>query len=252
MGEHKKGFVDPQIHPGNSTKEEIVKEYRVFVHHIARRFSRCSNTILDQDDFYTVGMLGLLDAIEKYDLTKKNQFKTYAEFRIRGSIVDELRKLDWLSRSARDKQKKYIRYCEKMKKTQGRLPSKSELKKSLNYSNEEILEVQSLCLKKMTSLPVFSMNAIRDESSITGTDYEKEDLKKRLLHHLKKLPKRGQKMIKMRFFEGSTLREIAKTQDLSEVRISQLIQETIEFLRKQIHEELKQEDQNLAIQKIAA
>src|SRR5471030_2761263 len=87
------------------TKEKLILEYSPLIKFIAQKIASRLPANIELDDLISSGVIGLMDAIDKYDPSRDNKFKTYAEFRIRGSILDELRAQDWVPRSVRDKAK---------------------------------------------------------------------------------------------------------------------------------------------------
>jgi RNA polymerase sigma factor (sigma-70 family) len=103
----KKGI--PQGNSLSGSRDEIIKEYAPLIKYIAQKIAARLPANIELDDLISAGVIGLMDAIEKYDPTRDNKFKTYAEFRIRGAILDELRSQDWVPRSVRDKAKKIER-----------------------------------------------------------------------------------------------------------------------------------------------
>ena len=86
-------------------KDDVIREYAPLIKFIAQKIAVRLPSNIELDDLISAGVIGLMDAIEKYDSTRDNKFKTYAEFRIRGAILDELRAQDWVPRSIRDKAK---------------------------------------------------------------------------------------------------------------------------------------------------
>src|SRR5580704_3433826 len=109
------------------TKEKLIVEYAPLIKFIAQKIAVRLPSNIEFDDLVSSGVIGLMDAIDKYDPSRDNKFKTYAEFRIRGAILDELRAQDWVPRSVRDKAKLLERAHVRLEQRLGRLPSEEEL-----------------------------------------------------------------------------------------------------------------------------
>ena len=117
--------VEPKV------KDEIIVEYAPLVKYIAQKIASRLPSNIELDDLISSGAIGLMDAIDKYDPTRDNKFKTYAEFRIRGAILDELRAQDWIPRSVREKAKLIDRTYMKLEREMGRLPKDEEIAKAI-------------------------------------------------------------------------------------------------------------------------
>src|SRR5579872_6599104 len=109
------------------TKEKLILEYAPLIKFIAQKIAVRLPSNIELDDLISSGVIGLMDAIEKYDPSRDNKFKTYAEFRIRGAILDELRAQDWVPRSVRDKAKLLDRTYSSLEQAMGRSPSDEEV-----------------------------------------------------------------------------------------------------------------------------
>src|SRR5580704_8210022 len=108
-------------------KDKLIMEYAPLIRFIAQKIAIRLPSNIELDDLISSGVIGLMDAIEKYDPTRDNKFKTYAEFRIRGSILDELRAQDWVPRSVRDKAKMLDRALIELEAQLGRTASEDEI-----------------------------------------------------------------------------------------------------------------------------
>src|SRR5580658_443154 len=119
------------------TKEKLIMEYAPLIKFIAQKIAVRLPSNIELDDLISSGVIGLMDAIEKYDPTRDNKFKTYAEFRIRGAILDELRAQDWVPRSVRDKAKLLDRTYAKVEQTKGRQATDDEVCSELGITKDE-------------------------------------------------------------------------------------------------------------------
>ncbi|MFN9065764.1 MAG: sigma-70 family RNA polymerase sigma factor, partial [Bdellovibrionales bacterium] len=122
-------------------KDELISEYSPLIKFIAQKIAVRLPSNIELDDLISAGVIGLMDAIEKYDPTRDNKFKTYAEFRVRGAILDELRSQDWVPRSIRDKAKILDKTMINLEQELGRSPSDEEVAKALQVSIEEFHEL---------------------------------------------------------------------------------------------------------------
>ena len=127
--------VEPKV------KDEIILEYAPLVRYIAQKIASRLPPNIELDDMISCGVIGLMDAIEKFDPTRDNKFKTYAEFRIRGAILDELRAQDWVPRSVRDKAKMLDKTMVELEANLGRTASDEEVAEKLNMSIDEFYDL---------------------------------------------------------------------------------------------------------------
>src|ERR1043165_90450 len=143
--------------PGKLTskdKDKLILEYAPLIKFIAQKIAVRLPSNIELDDLISSGVIGLMDAIEKYDPSRDNKFKTYAEFRIRGAILDELRAQDWVPRSIREKAKQLERAHLRLEQRLGRVPTEDEVTKELNISKEEYFEL----LNQVKSVSILSLD----------------------------------------------------------------------------------------------
>src|SRR3954463_4151243 len=149
-------------------KDKLIMEYAPLIKFIAQKIAVRLPSNIELDDLISSGVIGLMDAIEKYDPSRDNKFKTYAEFRIRGAILDELRAQDWVPRSVRDKAKLIDRTMVQMEVELGRIPSEEEVCAELGINQEEYHDM----LNQVRSVSLLSYD---DVASFSKSD-------KRMLH----------------------------------------------------------------------
>src|SRR5271167_3257997 len=123
------------------TKEKLILEYAPLIKFIAQKIAVRLPSNIELDDLISSGVIGLMDAIEKYDPSRDNKFKTYAEFRIRGAILDELRAQDWVPRSVRDKAKMLDRATLELESQLGRSVNEEEVASKLGITMEEYFDL---------------------------------------------------------------------------------------------------------------
>ncbi len=215
------------------TRERIILEYAPLVKVVAGRLSMYLGYNVEYEDLVSYGIFGLIDAIDKFDCMKEVKFETYASLRIRGAILDQIRKMDWIPRTIRQKQKKIESVIKEIEQTTGKNATDEEIAKGLGISEEEYLEWQSQM--KITGL--VSLNEYMEQGSDVSQDnsrhttarfespeerIEKEELSKVLGEALKLLTEKEQKVITLYYYEELTLKEISNILEVSESRISQL------------------------------
>src|SRR5689334_23919219 len=122
-------------------KDKLIMEYAPLIKFIAQKIAVRLPSNIELDDLISSGVIGLMDAIEKYDPTRDNKFKTYAEFRIRGAILDELRAQDWVPRSVRDKAKLLDRTMIELEAELGRTATDEEVATRLNITQDEFYDL---------------------------------------------------------------------------------------------------------------
>lgn len=179
-------------------REKIILEYAPLVKLVAGRLSMYLGYNVEYDDLVSYGIFGLIDAIDKYDYAKEVKFETYASLRIRGAILDQIRKMDWIPRTIRQKQKRIDAVCKDIETRLGRSATDEEIASELGISDDEYLEWQS----QMKITNVVSLNEYMEQGAevpAEGNQFttsrfdspeeniEKEELKKVLEESLEQL-----------------------------------------------------------------
>lgn len=214
-------------------REKIILEYAPLVKVVAGRLSMYLGNNVEYEDLVSYGIFGLIDAIDKFDCLKEVKFETYASLRIRGAILDQIRKMDWIPRTIRQKQKKIENVIREIEQNTGHSASDEEIAEKLGISGDEYLEWQS----QMKITGIVSLNEYMEQGSDVAQDYsrhttsrfeapeekiEKEELTRVLGDALKLLTEKEQKVITLYYYEELTLKEISNILEVSESRISQL------------------------------
>lgn len=217
----------------SEAREKLILEYASLVKVVAGRLSMYLGYNVEYDDLVSYGIFGLIDAIDKFDCFKEVKFETYASLRIRGAILDQIRKMDWIPRTIRQKQKKIETVMREVEQATGHAASDEEIAAGLGISEDEYLEWQS----QMKITGVVSLNEYMEQGSDVSQDYgrhttsrfeapeeriEKEELTKVLGEALQLLTEKEQKVITLYYYEELTLKEISSILEVSESRVSQL------------------------------
>lgn len=212
-------------------REMIILEYAPLVKVVAGRLSMYLGYNVEYDDLVGYGIFGLIDAIDKFDYLKEVKFETYASLRIRGAILDQIRKMDWIPRTIRQKQKKIDAVMKTIEAEKGRNATDEEIAEGLGISTDEYTDWQS----QMKITNIVSLNEYLEQGSEVSVEYnhtakfdtpeevlEKDELKKILGEALELLTEKERKVIVLYYYEELTLKEISSILEVSESRISQL------------------------------
>ena len=219
--------VDKSVESRNAT----ILAYYPLVRTIAYRIAKRLPTNQDIDEFINIGVLGLIDAVERFDPTKKVPFKSYAEIRIQGSIVDSLRAADWTPRSVRRKANRIEAARARLARKFDREPTREELAKALEMTPEryDSLKEEALIRKVISSsLPVGPESSTTIEEQVAAKDPDLEELwveyeiKQEVVDAIRLLPRKERMAVNLYYLKGLTLREIGDTLGVSESRACQL------------------------------
>ena len=214
-------------------RENIILEYAPLVKVVAGRLSMYLGYNVEYEDLVSYGIFGLIDAIDKFDFLKDVKFETYASLRIRGAILDQIRKMDWIPRTIRQKQKKIDSVIKDIEVRYGRSATDDEIAEGLGITGDEYLDWQSqMKITNVVSLNEFleQGSEVPNEASHTKSSHfdspeevlERDELKKKLAESLEILTEKERKVIVLYYYEELTLKEISNILEVSESRISQL------------------------------
>lgn len=220
--------VDPEV------KDQIIVEYAPLVRFIAQKIAARLPANIELDDLISCGVIGLMDAIQKFDPSRDNKFKTYAEFRIRGAILDELRSQDWVPRSIREKTKLLEKAYTKLERELGRPATDDEMCEELECSIEEFHEIlnksKSVSLLNIDDSASFNrgdkklmmglLEHRRSSNPFAAVNYKRAQQK--IKEGIKALPEKQRLVLSLYYFEDLNLKEIGQVLDVTESRVSQL------------------------------
>ncbi|MHB0915297.1 MAG: RNA polymerase sigma factor WhiG [Thermoleophilia bacterium] len=234
-------------------RDRLILIYAPLVKYVAGRMGTNFPSHVEESDLISYGLLGLIGALERFDLSRNIKFETYAITRIKGSILDELRSLDWVPRSVRSVARQIERSSASLENKLHRAPTDQELAKDLNLSMQEFHEA----LTRISSSSIVALEELWTISS-TGTesvalidtieDRQSKDpaavvdvteVKERLAHAIANLPEREKIVIALYYYEGLTLREIGDVLGVTESRVSQLHTKAILRLKGRLKDQIE-------------
>ncbi|MCD6526705.1 MAG: FliA/WhiG family RNA polymerase sigma factor [Desulfuromonas sp.] len=213
-------------------KNELVKAHMPLVRLVVERMRAQVPGFVTKDDMTSAAMMGLMDAAGRFDASRGIMFKTFAERRIRGAIYDEIRKMDWFSRSLREKQGRIGKTISAMEHRLGRTPDEDEVAAELNLSIDDYRHM----LNQVCHLGCVSLNEtlderddgrcfidmLADDSPTVQQQMEQSEIAVDLAAQLEKLSEKERLVVSLYYYEELTQKEIAEVLDLTEGRISQL------------------------------
>ncbi len=232
---------DPKI------RDMFVKQYAPLVKYVAGKVAMGMPHNVEFDDLVGFGVFGLFDAIKKFDPDKHVKFKTYAVTRIRGAIFDELRSIDWVPRSVRQKTREIEDTIHRLESSLGRAASDQELANEMRMTTKEFQKT----MMKISGTSILSLNDVwytgddNDKVSIVDSIespsslnpdiiVEKGEIKRVIIQAITELPEKEKKVLVLYYYEDLTLKEIGKILEVTESRISQLHTKAIMRLRSKL------------------
>jgi len=231
-----------------SIKEQLIIEYAELVKFVAGRLSIYFGSNVEYDDLVGYGVFGLIDAIDKFDVSKNVKFETYASLRIRGAIIDAIREQDWAPRSLRKKSRELEKAYSEIENKLGRSASDQEVAEEMGISVDELHKL----LQEVNMSQMISLEDFLEQNHETGLDplsleVDKErpeermeiiELKEILAEAIDKLPEKERLVVTLYYYEELTLKEISRIMNVSESRVSQLHTKAILRMRGKL-EKLK-------------
>jgi RNA polymerase sigma factor for flagellar operon FliA len=217
-------------------RERLVLAYAPLVKYVAGRMASGLPAHVEEADLISYGLLGLISAIERFEPERQIRFETFAVTRIKGSIIDELRSLDWVPRSVRSKAREIERANAKLEHKLRRAPTDQEMAKALDttvedfqeslvrISNSSVVALDELwTVSDSSGDQVSLLDTIQDPTSVDpAEEMDLTDMKDRLADAIARLPEREKLVIALYYYENLTLREIGEVLSVTESRVSQL------------------------------
>ena len=231
----------PPVQPLDD-RSQLIRENMPLVELVVQRMTPQVPCFMTKEDMISAAMVGLIDAANKFDPTKGVKFKTFAEYRVRGAVFDEMRKLDWFSRSMRDKQNQLTQTMLRLERKFGRSPEEEEMAKELALTIDEYHDL----LGQVSHLGCVSLHETLDHTE-EGRSFldslediggpapfdiiEKKEMTRILADILEELSEKERLVIALYYYEELTQKEIAEVLSVSEGRVSQLHSQALLKLR---------------------
>ena len=230
-----------------AARDALILQHMRIVKYIAGRMAIHVPSSVEMDDLVGWGVMGLLDAVEKYDHTQDIKFSTYASIRIRGSIIDQIRALDWAPRSLRNMARQVGSAREKLRHRTGREPSTTDVAEELGVT-EELVEdtVAQLQTAQVLSLDDYlpSEGGEARKVDVTSTTLpspsqvaERHERKDRMVKAILELPDQQQKVLNLYYYQELTLKEIGVVLEVTESRVCQIHSAATKKLRRVMREQ---------------
>jgi len=229
----------------SSERNEIFLKYTPLLKFIAGRIAMRLPPHIDINDIINSGALGLIDAVEKFDETKGIKFKTYAEFRVRGAMLDSLRNMDWVSRLVRKSATVLERAFAELEKRFNRPATDEEIAEELGVDLEEVYDmiaqangISLLSLEMISStndMRLKLIDCLTDESLNPLSILKLEEAKDEIAEYINELPEREKIVVSLYYYNDLTMNEISEVMEITESRVSQLHSRAIMRLRGKIN-----------------
>ena len=220
---------------GQLDRNALIKQYQPLVRRLAHHMMAKLPPSVDVDDLIQVGLIGLADALSRFEATQGVQFETFATQRIRGAMLDELRENDWMSRGSRKSQKDIESAIRRLEHRLGHTPKESEIAAELSMSLDKVRGTQLLYLEDMSRRneddDTYLDRHVADSTADPLNMLRDHNLREALVAAIKLLPEREQYIMSMYYEQDMNLKEIAAVLDVTESRICQLHSQSIARLR---------------------
>lgn len=228
-------------------RHQVILDYIPLIRYIAQKLAMKLPSNIDLDDLYSSGVIGLMDAINKYDPSRDNKFKTYAEFRIRGSMLDELRAQDWVPRSVREYKKREERIRNILETELGRPAIQKEVADKMELSLEEYQNRLGRAHVSLVSLDDLGTQQGSDRDRISlmecvphpseMTPYKKftaQNMQDVIMKSIDSLPEKQRLVLSLYYYEDLNLKEIGRILEVTESRVSQLHTQAITKIKTKL------------------
>lgn len=226
-------------------RNQVIMDYAPLIKYIAQKIAARLPSNIDLDDLFSAGVIGLMDAIDKYDPGRDNKFKTYAEFRIRGAILDELRNQDWVPRSVRETNKREERARYKLEQDLKRPPTDKETAEYLQMSLDDFHEKSGRTRVSMLSLEELGGVHSGDKKSLLEclenpnsknpfTQLKAKGVRDLILKTVEELPDKQKLVLQLYYYEDLNLKEIGRILEVTESRVSQLHTQAVHKMKSKL------------------
>jgi RNA polymerase sigma factor for flagellar operon FliA len=236
------------IAPTDESKRRLMMQYIGLVRYVINNLNLADNSVLSDDDFLHIGILGLNEAIERFEASRGIKFETYAVPRIRGMIIDEVRKTDVLSRTARKRAQDYLQASDQLRGDLGREATQEEIRQKLNISPEEYKVYLRAAAEARATLslndtpiqtdeddtPIDQLSNVPSDDTDALENIGNEERSVYIARYLQNLPERQRLVMTLYYYESLTLKEIGQMLTITESRVSQIHSAVVTDLRKKL------------------
>lgn len=231
--------------PLTSDRERIIQEFAPLIRVMAHRLAYRLPAYMDVEDLISVGVIGLMDAMTKYDPTREANFKTYAEFRIRGAMLDEIRSMDWIPRSVHERISLLHKTELELTRLHGRSPTEEEVASALQMSVAELsdflTQAQGAIVMSLEDLAVQDSDGDKILRMLVDTQHPDplshvvtEDVRRALEQAILELPEKERLVLTLYYCEELTMKEIGGILSITESRVCQIHAKTIVRLKARL------------------
>ncbi len=231
------------VRTGDEREQEILRHLPL-VRTVVDRITAHLPPTVDRDDLFHAGVIGLIDALNRFDASRDNAFSTYAVMRIRGQVIDELRARDWVTRGARERAKAYHHAVKELSATLQRLPTDAELAKELEVEESDLMDIEreaQLAVQVSLDTPVGEETQLGatlakrdDESANPHRNIDIADRRKLVAQILGTLGEQDRLVVKLYYFENLLMKEIAAIIGVTESRVCQIHSRVLAVLRTRL------------------
>ncbi len=238
--------IPQEINP-ETERQNLIIEHMSLVRYIARRIAQRLPSSVEEDDLFEAGILGLIDAIDKFDPRKKVKFKTYAEHRIRGAILDSLRALDWVPRSLRQKASMMEQATHAVAQTKGASPTAEQITDYLDISIESYHRIRSQCdnLTLVSLENSYWENANGESKTLMemipdsrqehpALSIDHKTIRILLAQEIEKLPYKARTVLYLYYYEEHNMKTIGNILGITESRVSQIHSQALKLLKRRL------------------
>ena len=228
-------------------RDQLITEYLPYVKRIVHRIAVHLPSTIDIDDLMNVGVIGLIQAVDRYDPKRDNKFMTYAVFRIKGAVLSELRSRDFLSRSNRRKIKELENACLKLEQKLGREVDDVEVAQEMGVEVEQIYRTRQMSSISFISFEELGFSSREEKEKLLSYLVDNDDdaltltrlkeLKEAVARAIEKLPEKEKLVISLYYLKELTMKETGKVLDITESRVSQIHSQAIKHLRAKLKKE---------------
>jgi len=230
-----------------ASSEKLIHEYLPYVKRIVQRIANHLPASVDVEDLMNVGVMGLIQAVDRFDPKRDNKFMTYAIFRIKGAVLSELRSRDFLSRSSRRKLRELEQTCQKMEQRLGRDVEDVEVAEELGIDIEDLHRTRQMSSISFISFEELGLSS-RDEKEklMNFLVHNEEDalsqtrlreLRSALARGIEQLPEKERMVMSLYYFDELNMKEAGEVMNITESRVSQIHSQAIMRLRKKMRKE---------------